>query len=188
MLKSNGHFKKIKFKQKEHRRDLEITIRKIMLTGMAKWLRAVLNAVPPAGGRSGFPVHTGMAKGALEELANYLNDRSAEGDGRGVAFNINPLVTDWTGKNPAAGAALSKRNHFLIEYRNQYGTFYYKFDWWTHVEHFVQNDQFEADPALSLIRPTPWNTIPAGRAALEEYINSRVIKLPKIQDYLFWVD
>jgi hypothetical protein len=188
MLQAQAHFKKIVFKKKEHRMAMEAAIRKVMLTGMAIWLRAVLNAVPPVDGHTGFPVYTGMAKGSLEALANYLNARASEGDGRGVAFGISPRVTHITGMNPAAGAAKSKKSNFLIEYRNQYGTFYYKFDWWTNVEHFIQNDSTAAPTGVNLIRPTPWNTMLAGRVALEDYLRTRAPKLPRISDYLLWVD
>jgi hypothetical protein len=188
MLQATGYLRKIKFRKKEYRQALDDSIRKIFLTAMRHWLDAVTHAV-----NNDFPVQSGMAKASLSALAEYLNSSEVKsiGFGKGIAFSIDhdPKKVIPGKKSRGLGRALSKKNNFLVEYKNQYGTFYWKFDWWTNVEHFIQNDQYKQSEELHLINPTPWNSIPAGNIAFQEYLTKNMNRnFPRIQDYIGWAD
>lgn len=168
MMHASCKLRGLKFTPKEARADAEQALYDAMVKAVVVWFRKATN--PTMNPDDGFPVVTGMAKASFTSLFKFLKDE----EGKRVAFSIDGIKYEKVIpgiKSRTQGVAQSKKDNFILVFKNQYGPFKIAFDWWTNVRHFIVN---ETDPnardKYNLIHDTPWNIIEEANAAAQAYL------------------
>ena len=157
MFQITGTITDYKFDSAGFRKSVDSAIRIALRMAAREWLRAVIPHVP---------VYTGMARGSLQPLGNFLK----------VAIPISPVASR-PGMGVAAGEALGS-----FEFSNIDGV--YSFLYSTGVEHFITNNYYSVP--LPLRNPTPWKAFEAGNAAFEAYLAENIPKrIPRVTPYIF---
>jgi len=192
MLRARVSLKSLRFKEREYRIALEEAIIEAIIRIARVWLREALKPIPvnefgqQRGAREEFPVQTGMAKAAFKSLAEMLNSQP----GQRVAFSIRPKLQTRRRKRKSItqGELRSKkyntRRDLVSVLRNQYGPYQFRFDWWTNIPHFIENEDKTADTKLNLTHVTPWHAIERAYQAAADYAPTTLDRIPQIIDYL----
>lgn len=170
---------KLKFDVPSYRKALEEDLHDAMLKIAVVWIRTALHSV-----EGSFPVVTGMARASFANLVEYLRSQ-----GKRIAFNLlDDVQYDRVipfKKSVTEGRRQSKKDNFIVVFRNQYGPFKYTFDWWTSVEHFLYNETHEdAQARFNLIHPTPWKVAEQANEAAQKYLPTALRQIRKLKDYV----
>ncbi len=166
MPRTRSSFVKLRIDGTGYLKKVDAAARKIFYEAAALFLRA---AVPK------IPVYTGMSRGSLVPLANFLKSKGVK---TSISIPISPSKDRLAkylilkGQNEQAGKA---RSDFSFE--DVGGRFKFVFN--ASVEHYKFNDRQAS--RLPGVTSAPWHSFDAGAEAANEYIAKNLKTIPRIK-------